>query len=91
MAHIRFERVRDVIDAFPSVAFELDIEPSDEGSFDFPELAGRRRRARQSGRLLRLPAAAPRSGVVGLPLRAQVRAEGHPGRAGRTDGSPKSG
>ena len=35
MAHLRFERVRDVIDAFPSVAFELDIEPSDEGSLDF--------------------------------------------------------
>ena len=41
MAHIRFERVRDVIDAFPSVAFELDIEPSDEGSLDFlSSLAG---------------------------------------------------
>ena len=41
MAHLRFERVRDVIDAFPSVAFELDIEPSDEGSFDFlSSLAG---------------------------------------------------
>ena len=35
MAHLRFERVRDVIDAFPSVVHELDIEPSDEGSLDF--------------------------------------------------------
>ena len=41
MTHIRFERVRDVIDAFPSVAFELDIEPGDEGSLDFlSSLAG---------------------------------------------------
>jgi len=41
MAHLRFERVRDVVEAFPSVAFELDIEPSDEGSLDFlSSLAG---------------------------------------------------
>jgi len=41
MAHLRFERVRDVIDAFPSVVHELDIEPSDEGSLDFlSSLAG---------------------------------------------------
>ena len=41
MAHLRFERVRDLIDAFPSVAFELDIEPSDEGSLDYlSSLAG---------------------------------------------------
>ena len=68
MPRLRFEQVRDVIEAFPSVAFELDIEPSDEGSLDFlNSLAGEE--ARQGGRLLRLPAAAPRSGVVGLPLR----------------------
>jgi hypothetical protein len=35
MPRLRFEQVRDVIEAFPSVAFELDIEPSDEGSLDF--------------------------------------------------------
>ena len=35
MPHLRFEQVRDVIEAFPSVAYELDIEPSDEGSLDF--------------------------------------------------------
>jgi hypothetical protein len=35
MAHLRFERVRDVVDAFPSVVFELDVEASDEGSLDF--------------------------------------------------------
>jgi len=35
MPSLRFEQVRDVIEAFPSVAYELDIEPSDEGSLDF--------------------------------------------------------
>ena len=35
MPRLRFEQVRDVIEAFPSVAYELDIEPSDEGSLDF--------------------------------------------------------
>jgi hypothetical protein len=41
MAHLRFERVRDVIEAFPSAAFELDIEASDDRSLDFlSSLAG---------------------------------------------------
>lgn len=35
MPRLRFEQVRDVIEAFPSAAFELDIEPSDERSLDF--------------------------------------------------------
>ena len=35
MPRLRFEQVRDVIEAFPSVAFELDIEPSDEARLTF--------------------------------------------------------
>jgi hypothetical protein len=35
MARLRFETVRDVIEAFPIAEHELDLEPSDERSLDF--------------------------------------------------------
>ena len=91
MAHLRFERVRDVIDAFPSVAFELDIEPSDEGSLDFlSSLAGGGELDKAVGFCAYL---LPRREAVwwGCRSRSQVRARRAPWTSGKDYGSPRTG
>ena len=92
MARLRFERVRDRARRVSDRgAFELDIEPSDEGSLDFLSSLAGGGELGQGGRLLRLPAAAPRSRVVGLPVRARRSFPRRTLESGKDSGSPRSG